>query len=149
MYSDCFCLKRIWLLPQPTYKSKYTVAKAMFFIRQEQSPYIAQGLVINCLGRAEQGFLWLSTWSQRGRYQPVPSYCWKLPLSQSLKESMCTYLCRFLGHSDLTLPAVLNSANRLPIQVTMDYIYSCNLSQRGKFWPRTNDQQQKKQPGIC
>lgn len=75
MYSDCSCLKRIWLLPQPTYKSKYTVAKAMFFIRQEQSPYIAQGLVINCLSRAEQGFLWLSTWSQRGRYQPVPSYC--------------------------------------------------------------------------
>lgn len=72
MYCDCSFLKRIWLLLQYTYKRKYTVANAMFFIREEQSPNTAQGLVINCLSKGAQGFLWLSLRS--GQYQPVPVY---------------------------------------------------------------------------
>lgn len=128
MYGDCSCPKRTRPLRQRTYFDKWAVAKATLPIRQEQSPNIAQGLVINCLSRGEQGFLWPSIWSQSGHYQPVPSHYWKLPLSQSLKESMHTYLCHFPGHNDLTLSAVLNSANRLPIQVTMDHIHSLLIS---------------------
>lgn len=36
------------------------MAKAMFFVRQEQSPHIARGLVINCLSRGEQVLLSLA-----------------------------------------------------------------------------------------
>lgn len=112
---------------------------------QEQSAYTAQGLVMTASEGVNKAFSSTVSGLRSSQYQPVPVYYWELPLSQPLKESMCTLLCRFPGHSDPTLPAVLNSANRFPIQVTMDCIHSRNFSQCGKFWPRTNDKQQEKQ----
>lgn len=53
----------------------------MFFIRQEQSPNTAQGLVINCLSRGAQGFLWLSIWSQK----------WSVPACASLLLRAATF----------------------------------------------------------
>lgn len=144
MCYDCSFLKRIWLLLKHTYKRK-NVAKATFFIRQEQSLYMARRLVINSHRRHEQGFPWHSIWCQKWSLPACAVLLLKTTTFQPLKESTCTHLCHFPGHSDPALPTVLNSANRFPIQVIMDHMHSCNFSQHGKFWPRANDTQQEKQ----
>lgn len=121
------------------------MAKATFFIRQEQSPYIAQGLVINSLSRCEQGFLWHSIWSQKWSLPACAISLLKTTTFPTTEREHVQHLCHFPGHSDPTLPTVSNTANRFPIQVIMDHIHSRNFSQCGKFWPRTNDTQQEKQ----
>lgn len=70
------------------------MAKTMFIIRQEQSPHIAQGLVINCPSRGEQGFLWLSIWSQK----------WLLPACTILLLKTTTFPGSEREHVYISLP---------------------------------------------